>query len=350
MGRTGTVVVPWDRFEIDGRAAARPSDLRVGASLRRIGHAAPIGAPEGVLRPGAPRGAAQTRTRAARMAERLTARARPAVEDVDEEAVDRALAGIAGRGVVLSDGRTLWAGLLVETPRGSALAFDGSPPPEGENVEIVRATISAGRPDGVRGPGAGVVCFVAGTGIDTPGGPRVIENLHPGDRVETRDGGAGEIVWRAERRMTGARLTAMPWLRPIRIRAGALGIGEPREDLLLSPRHRVLVRGERARRLWGEPEILIAAEDLLGLPGVERDRSLRAVTYVHVMTERHELIRANGVASETFHPADADLTALTDAQRAEMAALGGRLLDEPETYGEPARRLASPAEAAMVLA
>ena len=43
--------------------------------------------------------------------------------------------------------------------------------------------------------------------------------------------------------MTGARLYAMPHLRPIRFRAGALGQGRPEDDLLVSPQHRMLVQG-----------------------------------------------------------------------------------------------------------
>ncbi|MGR3540224.1 MAG: Hint domain-containing protein [Hasllibacter sp.] len=352
MEPKGTVVVPWDRIEVDGIAQARPRDLRVGAIVRRIGLAAPLGAPEAVLRPGAPKGATELRARAARAVEKLTAWAAAEMGGAapDELAIDDGMAAIAGRGVVLSDGRRIWPAALIETARGAALCFEGSPPPEGGDVTVVRSTISAARPAAARGQaGGGVICFAAGTWIDTPGGRRRVEELRPGDRVEARDGGPADIVWTGARRMSGARLHAMPWLRPIRIRAGALGTGEPTEDLLVSPSHRLLVRGERARRLWGEPELLIRAEDLLGLPGIDRDAERREVTYVHIMTERHELVRANGVASETFHPADADLAALTDEQRAAMAALGGRLLDEPETYGEAARRRASGAEAAIVL-
>ena len=59
--------------------------------------------------------------------------------------------------------------------------------------------------------------------VQTPQGPRLVEELREGDHVQTKDDGAQEIQWIGSRRMTGARLFAMPRLRPIRIRAGAEG-------------------------------------------------------------------------------------------------------------------------------
>ena len=73
----------------------------------------------------------------------------------------------------------------------------------------------------------GVICFTPGTRIRTPDGLVLVEDLREGDRVQTKDDGAQEIMWKGSRRMTGACMFAMPHLRPVRIKAGALGVERP---------------------------------------------------------------------------------------------------------------------------
>ncbi|MFD1808336.1 Hint domain-containing protein [Gemmobacter lanyuensis] len=126
--------------------------------------------------------------------------------------------------------------------------------------------------------------------------------MRPGDSILTRDNGPQPILWTGHRRMTGARLYAMPHLRPIRFRAGALGSGRPEDDLLVSPQHRMLVQGPAARALFNEAEVLVAAEDLLNDRSIVVDHALREVTYVHILLERHNIVFANGMETESFHP------------------------------------------------
>ncbi|MCP4818938.1 MAG: Hint domain-containing protein, partial [Shimia sp.] len=152
---------------------------------------------------------------------------------------------------------------------------------------------------------SGVICFTPGTVIATPQGPRKIEDLREGDCVQTRDNGAQPVQWIGSRRMTGARLFAMPKLRPIRIRAGALGIDRPDQELVVSPDHRMLVRGAAAQALFNSDEVLVAARDLVNGSTVAVDHALREVTYVHLLLPGHEILWANGVESESFHPASA---------------------------------------------
>ena len=73
-----------------------------------------------------------------------------------------------------------------------------------------------------------------------------------------RDNGAQMVLWRGERRITGARLHAMPHLRPIRFRQNVVGHNRPAQDLLVSPHHRMLVKGAAARALFNAAEVLVA--------------------------------------------------------------------------------------------
>jgi len=139
-------------------------------------------------------------------------------------------------------------------------------------------------------------CFVAGTRIAVPGGEMRAEAIVPGDLVETLDHGPQAVRWVGRRRVRGNGRFA-----PVRIAAGAMGNDR---DLLVSPQHRMLVRGWRAELLLGEPEVLVAASHLVGLPGVSRE-PVAMVEYVHILLDRHEIVFAEGVPSESFHPGGA---------------------------------------------
>lgn len=165
-----------------------------------------------------------------------------------------------------------------------------------------------------------ILCFTPGTLIDMPRGRVPVEDLAPGDSVLTRDHGVQRLVWTGARDLSTAELAANPKAAPIRISAGALGLNQPARDLTVSPRHRMLISDRRAAIMFGAPEVLITAEDLLGLPGVEQITG-NGVRYVHVMCDAHQILRANGAWSESFQPSDSALNGLGEATRAELLAL-----------------------------
>ncbi|RME14514.1 MAG: type I secretion protein, partial [Alphaproteobacteria bacterium] len=126
--------------------------------------------------------------------------------------------------------------------------------------------------------------------------------------------------WIGRQHFATASLRARPPLRPVRIRAGALGNNLPERDLVVSPQHRMLLATPRAQLLYGEPEVLAAANALVGRPGIER-LAPAEVDYVHIMFERHELVLANGAWSESFQPGDWSLGTVGAAQREEILAI-----------------------------
>ncbi|QPM89803.1 Hint domain-containing protein [Pseudooceanicola algae] len=162
-----------------------------------------------------------------------------------------------------------------------------------------------------------IICFAPGTLIATIRGEVPVEDLQPGDRIITRDNGMQELRWIGSRRLTPHELTLAPELRPVRIRSGALGRGLPTRDLLVSPNHRMLIRSDRASLLYEESEVLIAAKDLVGTPGIERVDDA-SVTYLHLLFDQHEVILANGAWSESFQPGDYSMKGLGKDQRKEI--------------------------------
>lgn len=166
-----------------------------------------------------------------------------------------------------------------------------------------------------------VPCFTAGTMIATPEGPRPVETLTVGDLVMTADHGPQVIRWIKARRVHRWALTAAEKLRPVRIKAGALGAGVPEADLLVSQQHRMLVRSRIAERMFEEAEVLVAAKHLIGLPGIDLAEDVTEVTYLHFLCDRHEVVFANGAPTESLYAGPVAMKALGEAAVAEILAL-----------------------------
>lgn len=165
------------------------------------------------------------------------------------------------------------------------------------------------------------LCFAAGTRIAVPGGTRPVERLRPGALVITRDGQEARVRACLRRTVHPREMAREPRLRPVRIRAGALGAGLPLRDLRLSRQHRLVVSSPVAARMFGTPEVLVAAVRLVDLPGVRLEAGRRPVTYVHLVLDRHEILLAEGAPSESFLAGQDALGTLTPAARAELALL-----------------------------
>jgi hypothetical protein len=221
-------------------------------------------------------------------------------------------------------------------------------PPKGVDLWVVHHTLDVRSQETVSASSGGVICFTPGTMIDTPDGPRLVEELREGDQLSTRDSGAQDIQWIGSRRMTGARLFAMPELRPVRIRSGAFGLDQPDQEFLVSPNHRMLVRGQVARSLFNTPEVLVAAKDLVNGTTVTLDTQVKQVTYIHLLLPSHQIVLANGVETESFHPASAALSTIPDEDRARLAQVNDRIEADPNVYGGYARRILSSSEAAIL--
>jgi hypothetical protein len=185
------------------------------------------------------------------------------------------------------DGQTLQPGVLVST---TYVTTDAAVTPE--EMEAVP-------------------CFTPGTRILTDRGHRPVERLCVGDRVMTQDNGLQRIRW------IGCRtVPAEDQFAPIRFMPGALGnTGE----LLVSPQHRMLLTGWRAQLHFGEDELLVAARHLVNGDTIHVSPR-RSVDYIHLMFDRHEVIFAEGIATESFHPGDFILGSCDDTAR-EIAQL-----------------------------
>ena len=145
-----------------------------------------------------------------------------------------------------------------------------------------------------------VLCFAAGTRIMTVLGAKPVEDLRPGDLVRVLDGSHQPLRWVGQRRLVKADLRRNPLLYPVKIAAGALGMGLPQRDILVSRQHRMLIASAPLRALTGHSAALVAACKLVGLPGIVLDDSVEAVSYIHLLFDRHQVIWAEGAPSESL--------------------------------------------------
>ncbi|MEO1239789.1 MAG: Hint domain-containing protein [Pseudomonadota bacterium] len=334
----GAYLVPWSQTTVDGMVGAPVGRLEFGVAWSWRGFAQPLDV-------------------------KLESGVR-AVSDADlqmaiRQIVGRHLAALdlgedptTERAFTVSDGRRRYEARLIDVAELARplILFSGALPPAGQQLRVVEVAGTVAEVHRLTDQPTGVICFSAGTQLLTPDGLKRVEDLSEGDRVQTKDDGAQEILWIGSRRMSGARLHAMPELRPVRIRTGAIDGTTPAPDLIVSPRHRLVLKGKIANALFGTPEVLVTARDLLDDRGILIDRTLTDVTYVHILLPRHQVVWANGVESESFHPASTDLETVLEDQRARLLAAVPGIDIDPGSYGPAARKPLSAKEAVVFAA
>ena len=186
-----------------------------------------------------------------------------------------------------------------------------------------------------------VPCFVDGTPILTPSGPRPVGSLHPGEMVDTLDHGPQPLRWVGSREARARGAAA-----PIEI-APAPGAGRFAGPLRVSPHHRMLVAGWRAELCFGAEEVLVPAKALVDGDTVRRAPGGR-VRYWHLLFDRHEIVWAAGHRAESLYLGDMTRAALDPAARAEIGALRADARVIRATRMRPARPFVTCREGRML--
>ena len=148
-------------------------------------------------------------------------------------------------------------------------------------------------------------CFFGPALLKTQRGEVAAQDLSVGDRVLTRDNGYQTVRWLAHRRVSQDRVSSDRRFMPIFIPQGAFATFGPERDLWLGPDQRVLFDDGFVELLFGMEQVLLTARDLDGLWGIERRPAPAAMfDYIHVLTDGHELVQADGLWVETLQPGD----------------------------------------------
>ena len=171
--------------------------------------------------------------------------------------------------------------------------------------------------------------FARGTMITlTDGSQRTIESLIPGIAVLTRDHGRQTVRWIGQ-----TRLRAVGAFAPVVITSGTLGNSG---DLIVSQHHRVFLYQRQRRAGLKTSELLVQARDLVDGEAVYL-REGGFVDYFSLVFDRHEIIYAEGVPSESLLVNDATVNRLPAEIAADVKARFPGLSHSPH-FGTEASR------------
>jgi hypothetical protein len=132
-------------------------------------------------------------------------------------------------------------------------------------------------------------CFAAGTRILVESGDVPVEDLTPGDFAITAENELAKIIWVGRRDLDFTRHPRPELVRPVRIAAGALGMGVPERELVVSPDHGLYFDGS-----------LVPAKDLIDGVVIRQDFDVQGIRYYHVELEEHGILLAEGAGAESY--------------------------------------------------
>ncbi|MBB4173464.1 Hint domain-containing protein [Sulfitobacter noctilucicola] len=142
--------------------------------------------------------------------------------------------------------------------------------------------------------------FARGTLISTPHGDLAIEDLQPGDMINTSTGEPAKLIWVGSSSFVPADVQKRTPL--LRIMADTFGQGRPNSFLTVGPAARILHTPHRLRSVAGEKRMLTPVREFLDGVNVIEVVPPTPVRLFHICLDRHAAISAGGVEMETFHP------------------------------------------------
>jgi hypothetical protein len=136
-------------------------------------------------------------------------------------------------------------------------------------------------------------CFLKGTLITTPAGPRKIEDLSIGDLVSTVGGDVRPVQFVSvySYKKSDPSRDWVADVRPVRVRKSAISDNVPNRDLYLTRGHSLYLDG-----------VLIPVHNLINGSTIVVDPAehLSELDYFHIKLESHDVVLAEGTPCETL--------------------------------------------------
>lgn len=142
--------------------------------------------------------------------------------------------------------------------------------------------------------------FTHGSVVQTTQGPIAVEDLQPGDMVETTSGEPAELVWIGSSSFVPAETGRRTPL--IRIMPDTFGQSRPSAFLTLGPGARILQTPPSLRGIAEGKQLLTPAKRFVDGVNVIEVVPPTPVRMFHLCLSRHAAINVGGIEVETFHP------------------------------------------------
>lgn len=138
--------------------------------------------------------------------------------------------------------------------------------------------------------------FAVGTMLDTAGGPKPVENLRPGDLIQTFELGLQPV-----RQLLRHDVPAHGRFAPVHLRAPFFGLSR---DLTVAPDHRLMITGADAEYLFGTDAVLVEARHLAKIDNAPSRQRPPTIGYVQVLLDRHVCLSIAGAWGESHYLGD----------------------------------------------
>ncbi|MEN3212271.1 Hint domain-containing protein [Methylorubrum populi] len=169
---------------------------------------------------------------------------------------------------------------------------------------------------------------MTGTRIRTKRGEIAVEDLQIGDLAVTASGAHKPIRWIGHRLVAASEHADPQAVWPVRIGAGALAMGVPVRDLLVSPDHCLVF-----------DDVLVPAKHLINDATI-RQEPVEAVGYWHIELDSHEALLAEGAPAESYRDCGmhaffegAEGWGMRVGDKAPVALLAPHALSGPRLHG-----------------
>ncbi|MEM6371200.1 MAG: Hint domain-containing protein [Pseudomonadota bacterium] len=155
--------------------------------------------------------------------------------------------------------------------------------------------------------------FARGVSLNSPHGMIAVEDLVPGDWVNTSTGRPAEVVWIGSTSFVPAdRGHRMPL---VRIMADTFGQTRPTSFVTLGAGARILQTPPSLRGSTGGTDVLTPVSAFVDTVNVIEVSPPTPIRLFHICLSRHAAVDVGGLMVETFHPGMAGTREVSHAQR-----------------------------------
>lgn len=165
--------------------------------------------------------------------------------------------------------------------------------------------------------------FTHGSLIQTTMGPIAVEDLQPGDLVQTSTGEAATLTWIGTSTFSPADAGKRTPLA--RIMPDAFGPSRPERSLTVGPGARILHTAANLRGLADGRQLLTPVSKFVDGVNVIEVTPPTPSRMFHICLSRHAVINVNGIEMETFHPGSAAARDVPHAMRDRFISLFPRI-------------------------